>query len=125
MTSGSFWYQIYYFKSICSQVTGLNVQQNRGKIRSSLTHFGAVYEIFYPQSHRKVVHCINARARVLLPFHIRGAFPYKGREGGLSEPRARLVKVVQVYCSVYQGRTNLYLQFKTKFVQIHRTVLIL
>ena len=55
----------------------------------------------------------RTRARTLLPFHIRGAFPYnyKGREGGLShsEPRARLVKVVQVYCSVYLSRTNLYL----------------
>ena len=45
MTLGSFWYQTYYSKSICSQVTRLNVQQNRGKSRPILT----VYDIFFPQ----------------------------------------------------------------------------
>ena len=34
-------------------------------------------------------------------------------------------KEEQVCCSVGPSTTNLYLQFKTKFVQIHRTVLIL
>ena len=37
--------------------------------------------------------CINARrARAT-------AFPYKGREGGLSEPRARLVKLMGLMVS--------------------------
>ena len=49
-SEGSFWYQIYNSKSIRSQVTGLNVQQSRGKSRPILTqaeHKFALYFGYY------------------------------------------------------------------------------
>ena len=49
MPSGSFWDQTYYSKPVCSQVPGLNVQQNRGQSRlvsADLIHRKVVQVLF-------------------------------------------------------------------------------